>query len=163
MSKARGIKRPAKADPATDEAAASAAQLARIEARFVRMRAEREAYWASRTEEQLLQMRIEESQGDIDPMTRSLLGFAVPLWIDRMRFWRWEYRQQVAALCQEVISHHQGIAAICDTEARGTARKGDLALCFNAMAQGLALLAFCPGGIVFAGHHWEAQTPEVPA
>ena len=72
-------------------------------------------------------------------------------------------RQQVAALCQEVISHHQGIAAICDTEARGTARKGDLALCFNAMAQGLALLAFCPGGIVFAGHHWEAQTPEVPA
>jgi hypothetical protein len=150
-------------DITEDEAAREARIVARIQARFVRMRAEREAYWASRTEEQLLQMRLEESQGDIDPMTRSMLGLAVPMWIDKTRFWRWEYRQEVAALCQEVISHHQGIAAICDTEARGTARKGDLALCFNAIAQGLALLSFCPGGIVFAGHHWEAQTPEVPA
>ncbi len=154
--KARGIKRPAKAPEPAFDTENEAAREARIKARFVRMRAEREAYWASRTEEQLLQMRLEESQGDIDPMTRSMLGLAVPMWIDKMRFWRWDYRQQVAALCQEVISHHQGIAAICDTEARGTARKGDLALCFNAMAQGLALLAFCPGGIVFAGHHWEA-------
>lgn len=150
-------------DVTEDEAVREARIVARIKARFVRMRAEREAYWASRTAEDLLRMRIEESVGDTDAITRSLLGFAVPIWIDKMRFWRWEYRQQVAALCQEVISHHQGIAAICDTEARGTARKGDLALCFNAMAQGLALLAFCPGGIVFAGHHWEAQTPEVPA
>lgn len=163
MSKARGIKRPAKAPEPAFDAEEQAASLARIEARFVRMRAERQAYWASRTEEQLLQMRLEESQGDIDPMTRSMLGFAVPMWIDKMRFWRWEYRQQVAVLCGDVISHHQGIAAICDTAARGTARKGDLALCFNALAQGLALLAFCPGGIVFAGHHWEAHTPEVPA
>ncbi len=148
-------------DVTEDEAAREARIVARIKARFARMRVEREAYWASRTEEQLLQMRLEESQGDIDPMTRSMLGLAVPLWIDRMRFWRWEYRQQVAVLCRDVIAHHQGIAAICDTEARGTARKGDLALCFNAMAQGLGLLAFCPGGIVFAGHHWEAHTPEV--
>lgn len=163
MSKARGIKRPAKADPATDEAAASAAQLARIEARFVRMRAEREAYWASRTEEQLLQMRLEESQGDIDAVTRMMLGVAVPMWIDRMRFWRWEYRQEVAAKLVDAITSTQGIAAMCDSEARGTARKGDLGTAFNAVAQGLAILAFCPGGIVFAGHHFEAQTPEVPA
>jgi hypothetical protein len=112
---------------------------------------------------ELLRMRIEESQGDTDPFTKALLGTAVPMWIDRMRHWRWEYRKQVADELVDIIAYDQGIAAMCDAEARGTARKGDLTRCFNAVAQGLAILAFCPGGIVFAGYHWEVAVQGEPA
>ncbi len=136
----------------TDEAATAE----RIRLRFQKMRAEREAYWSSRTEEDLLRMRIEESQGDTDSLTKALLGLAVPMWIDKMRHWRWAYRQEVARKLVDIICSEQAIAAMCDPDARGTARKGGLGGAFNAVAQGLAILSFCPGGIVFAGHHWEA-------
>lgn len=37
-------------------------------------------------------------------------------------------------------------------------KKGEAAEIFNALADGLAVLAFCPGGVKFLGHHWDATT-----
>jgi hypothetical protein len=36
-------------------------------------------------------------------------------------------------------------------------KKGDTAKAFNALADGLAMLAFCPGGVKFMGQKWEAN------
>ena len=40
-------------------------------------------------------------------------------------------------------------------------KKGESARVFNEMAFGLAVLAFCPGGVKVFGRHWEAQEEEV--
>jgi hypothetical protein len=128
----------------------------RIAERFARMRVERAAKWARTSDEEILRMRIAESEQDVDPVTKAFLGLTVPMWIELMRPWRPERREQKAHELGELIAYEQGVAALCDPEARGTARKGELGKAFNAIAQGLACLAFCPGGIVFAGHHWEA-------
>lgn len=42
---------------------------------------------------------------------------------------------------------------------RGNA-PGDAARLFNALADGLAVLAFCPGGVRFCGTRYEAQRTE---
>lgn len=40
-------------------------------------------------------------------------------------------------------------------------RSGEAAAVFNALVDGLAVLAFCPGGVRFCGHHFEAvATPK---
>lgn len=49
------------------------------------------------------------------------------------------------------------------------AEKGDVlmyggkgcASAFNALAEGLAILALCPGGVRFAGRHWEANPDDI--
>lgn len=130
----------------------------RIAERFARMRAERQAKWAATSDEDILRMRIEASEQDVDAVTKGFLGLTVPMWIELMRPWRPERRVQKGHELVEIIAYEQAIAAICEPEARGTARKGEVARGFNAIAQGLAVLAYCPGGIVFAGHHWEATT-----
>lgn len=132
---------------------------ARIAARYERERAEREAKWAAMTDEDILRLRLEESRGDIDPLTRAFIGATVPMWIDQMRPWRPERRLLKARELADVIAFEQCSAALCDPEARGTGKKaGGLAKAFNAIAQGLALIAFCPGGVVFGGHHFEARS-----
>lgn len=116
---------------------------------------------ASPTEAEQLRMRIDLSRGDTDEITRMSLGLAVPIWIDRMRDWRPAYRQLVAHELVEVTAFEQGSAAMCDPDAALSSklhRPGEMTGAFNAVAQGLACLAFCPGGVVFAGHHWEALT-----
>jgi hypothetical protein len=129
----------------------------RTRVRFEKMRAAREAKWAATTDEQLLRMRIEASAKDTDATTMMCLGLAVPMWIDRMRYWRPAHREQVAHELGERVAYDQSIAAVVDPDARGTVKKGEIGSAFNAIAQGLACLAFCPGGVVFAGYHWEVE------
>lgn len=125
---------------------------------FAQMRAKREAYWSSRTEQDLLRMRIEESKGDAPPLMRLFLSTAVPLWIDRIQYWRPVYREQRAHEIGHEIGASQALVADESTEGRvAKADRGKLAAGFNLLAEGLALLAFCPGGVTFAGHHWEAS------
>jgi hypothetical protein len=129
----------------------------RVRLRFQKMRAERQAYWASRTEEDLLRMRIEASAGDVPPLMRLFLCTSVPMWIHEARFWRPEYREQKAHEIGEEIAASQALVADENVEGRvGKGERGEVAAGFNLLAQGLALLSFCPGGVVFAGHHWEA-------
>lgn len=134
------------------------ASLARVRLRFEKMRAERQAYWASRTDQELLAMRIEESQGDAPPLMRLFLSTSVPMWIDEVRYWRPAYREQKAHEIGEEISASQELVADANVEGRvGKGERGWVAIGFNLLAQGLALLAYCPGGVVFAGHHWQAS------
>jgi hypothetical protein len=132
--------------------------VARIRARFDRQRIEREAKWAATSDEQILRMRIDESKGGLDTITTACLGVAVPMWIERMRHWFPREREERAQALVELTAHSQGVAAIADREAALSSklhRPGEMALAFNAVAEGLAILAYCPGGVVFAGHHWE--------
>lgn len=128
----------------------------RIAERFARQRAERAAKWAATSDDEVLRMRIAESEKDVDPVTKAFLGLTVPMWIEMMRGWHPDRRVSKGHELVEIIAYEQGIAALCDPEARGTAKRGERGKAFNAVAQGLACLAYCPGGIVFAGHHWEA-------
>jgi hypothetical protein len=42
-------------------------------------------------------------------------------------------------------------------------KRGEPAKVFNALAKGLAALAYCPGGVTFAGRHWCAAECDCPA
>lgn len=133
---------------------------AHVRARFVRMRAEREAKWARTTDAQLLRMRIEGSAKDMDPITSACLAVAVPMWIDKMRHWLPREIEQRAHALVAVTAFDPSIAALVDDTARTSTKKhqpGKLGKAFDAIAEGLACLAHCPGGVVFAGYHWEVK------
>lgn len=42
------------------------------------------------------------------------------------------------------------------------AKKGETAEVFNGLADALAVLSFCPGGVKFRGEHWEANPQPQP-
>lgn len=131
--------------------------MARILARRAREREAREAKWSAMSAEEILRLRIEDSRGHIDRITTAFLGASVPLWIEKLRQWSPERRERRAHELVEILAYDQAMAALCDCEARGTAGPGELGKAFNAVAEGLACLAFCPGGVVFAGHHWQGS------
>lgn len=142
----------------TDDAADP--NIDRIRARFDRERAERDAKWAATSDEEILRMRIEESRNGLDMITTAALGVAVPMWIDRMRHWFPREREHRAHALVETLAFTQGSAAMVDRDAMLSSKKhnpGEMAAAFNVLAEGLACLAYCPGGIVFAGNHWEAK------
>jgi hypothetical protein len=131
----------------------------RSAARSDRQRAKREAKWAATPDEDLLRMRINESVGDLDLLTSACLGVAVPLWIELMRPWDPERRERTGRELVDTIAFDPAIAAMVDGTARESLKRtdpGKLTKAFNAVAQGVACLAFCAGGVVFAGQHWKA-------
>lgn len=88
----------------------------------------------------------------------STLQFAVPLWIDRLRHHHWERVQERAKECSEHIAHHGDLILF-----KGK-KKGESAEAFNRLAEGIACLAFAPGGVKIFGSHWEACLEgDVPA
>ena len=76
------------------------------------------------------------------------LQAAVPIAILEMRSWAPEARQAAAAEWGQIIASHG------DDILFRSARKGDSAKAFTALARGLAALAYCPGGVRFLGIHW---------
>jgi hypothetical protein len=76
------------------------------------------------------------------------LEAAVPLWIMQVAGLTADERAARGRAAAQIVASHGD-----DILFRG-ARSGDSAAAFNALAQGLALGAFQPGGITFAGHHW---------
>jgi hypothetical protein len=42
----------------------------------------------------------------------------------------------------------------------GSKKRGEAAKAFNALAEGLAALSFCEGGVTFLGLHFESTHPE---
>lgn len=55
----------------------------------------------------------------------------------------------------------RGLADIIAVHADLIARsEPGAALAFNAVARGLALCAYLPGGVTFAGMHWQAEDPQ---
>lgn len=96
------------------------------------------------------------------------LSFAVPLWIEQVRGLGAEDRRLRGEQLSRIISlgekhddmrgqHGSGPALlVCGEQAKG-ANKGGPAVVFNALAEGLALMAYQPGGVTYLGLHWEAQ------
>jgi hypothetical protein len=76
-----------------------------------------------------------------------LLEVAVPMWIDRLRHSTAEQRQAIGQRCGQHIASHGD-----DLMFRG--KRGSSAEAFNALAEGLAALAYCPGGVSFASMHF---------
>ena len=78
------------------------------------------------------------------------LEVAVPLWIEELRSWSWDDRVMLARVCAQVV-----------------AEKGDVlqyggegcAEAFNRLAQGVAALAFVPGGVTIFGMHFSSKRP----
>lgn len=141
-------------DRARDEADST-----RVAERFRRMRENRAAYWASKTPDDVQAMALEQSERDaegFDEWFIPLLFDAVPKWARRHWGTDPDVRVRRAHELAEVIAYSQGSAAISDPDARGTEKKGGVAEVFNAIAEGLGIGAFSPGGATFAGVNWLA-------
>lgn len=85
------------------------------------------------------------------------LQVAVPLWVENIKAQRdalppglfWETITTSAKRCSDVIAE-QGDCLMFKS-------RGKTATAFNALAEGLACLSFCPGGVRFMGMHWETD------
>lgn len=78
------------------------------------------------------------------------LDCAVPLMIREIVAWGWSWEmiERRARICgQEVASKGD----IIQYKSKGTAEA------FNRLAEGLACLAFAPGGVTFLGRHWQEE------
>ena len=93
---------------------------------------------------------IPDGWGVKHSLLSSTLQLAVPLWIDQLRRQPWEYIQQRAEVCSQVVAE-KGDIILFKSE-----KKGETAKAFNHLAEGLACLAFVPGGVKIFGGHWEA-------
>jgi hypothetical protein len=82
------------------------------------------------------------------------LAMAVPLWIDRLA------GELAGRRSEQMISWASdaadAVASHGDVLLYG-GKRGEAAVVFNAMARGLAALAFCPGGVTFLGIRWCAR------
>jgi hypothetical protein len=79
------------------------------------------------------------------------LSAAVPLWIERLRLLSAEQRIARARELAEFM-HSPGIG-----ESILFLIPGKSALGFNALAEAIACLSFCPGGITLFGNHFQAN------
>lgn len=76
------------------------------------------------------------------------LALAVPLRIWELQSRTPEQRCVIAKRCAQVVGERG------DNLMFGSKRKGETAQVFNALAEGLAVAAYQPGGVTFAGRHW---------
>jgi hypothetical protein len=87
---------------------------------------------------------------DVAHLLGVALDCAVPMWILEIKAWRWSWEmiERRARICaQEVASKGD----IIQYKSKGTAEA------FNRLAEGLACLAFAPGGVTFLGRHWQEE------
>lgn len=82
------------------------------------------------------------------------LGAAVPLWIMRLERQPWSYIAQRAPECAQIVAEKGDIIQY------RSKKEGESAKAFNALAEGIAICAFFPGGVTFMGLHFEARHPE---
>jgi hypothetical protein len=76
------------------------------------------------------------------------LDAAVPLWILKHKDTCPDDRMYRAHYLADIIAGEGDNILF-----RGP-KAGDTARAFNALAEGLALMAYVPGGVTFAGRHW---------
>ena len=76
------------------------------------------------------------------------LEAAVPFWVMKWRVRPESERVARASQCAEIIGSK---GDVLQYGGKGCAEA------FNALAEGLAILSFFPGGVKFAGHHWETR------
>lgn len=84
-----------------------------------------------------------------DSLLAGMLQVAVPLWIEELKGKSWEYISKRAGECSQVIAEKGDIILY------KSAKKGESAKAFNCLAEGVACLAFVPGGVDVFGVHFE--------
>jgi hypothetical protein len=80
----------------------------------------------------------------------TMLEVAVPLWIERVRSMTPEQRLARAREAGQIVAEKGDVLQF------RSKKKGESANAFNALAEGLAVLAFAPGGVKFMGLTFEA-------
>ncbi len=90
-----------------------------------------------------------------NPALLITLDLAVPMHMHEVRRWSAERMVAEARRCADEV------AARGDVLQFGGSHEGEAATAFNALARGLAIAAYAPGGVDFAGRHWEAEQPMV--
>ncbi len=79
-----------------------------------------------------------------------MLAVAVPLWIENVRDMPWKEKLERARECSQIVAE-KGDVILYKSK-----KKGETAAAFNALAEGVAILAFAPGGVTVFGMHFEA-------
>lgn len=82
------------------------------------------------------------------------LEAAVPLHIGDLARQPWQAVEEIAHASADIVASKGDVLQF-------GGRKGEAAGAFNGLARGLAALAFCPGGVRFAGLHFAAQHPDL--
>lgn len=77
------------------------------------------------------------------------LSTAVPLWAYQLRQQPREYLSRRSGECAEIVA--------CEGDCLMYRTKDRTARAFNALAEGIAILSFCPGGVRLFGLHFENQ------
>jgi len=86
-----------------------------------------------------------------DILLAGMLQVAVPLWIEDLKGKPWEYIAKRAGECSQVIAEKGDIILY------KSSKKGETAEAFNRLAEGVACLAFAPGGVDVFGVHFEEE------
>lgn len=86
-----------------------------------------------------------------DSLLKIALSAAVPLWIEELKNKPWAELQEQAKAAADVVASKGDLLMF-----RGK-KKGESALAFNALAKGIAILSFAPGGVTTFGMHFEAK------
>lgn len=86
------------------------------------------------------------------PLLVTSLQAAVPLWILQLRDVPFEDKQRRAQECAQIVAEKGDVIMF-----KG-GKRGETAAAFNALAEGIAILSFAPGGVTVFGQHWDAET-----
>lgn len=84
------------------------------------------------------------------------IKFAVPFWVHEYRNKSLEFLESRLKECNRNSETENIIGYYGDVLMYGGGKKGKAAECFNAVAEGLAILSMvCPGGVDFGDLHFE--------
>lgn len=87
-------------------------------------------------------------------LLRTTLQVAVPLWVMQLR------ERPFSELAARAPELGHIVAEKGDIIQFKSKNKGETAAAFNALAEGIAILSFLPGGITFMEDHYENTHPE---
>lgn len=82
-------------------------------------------------------------------LLQGTLSISVPLYIEKWKNSSPEQRVERARECAQIVAEKGDVILF------RTNKKGDSAKAFNALAEGIALLSFAPGGVTIFGLHFE--------
>lgn len=87
-------------------------------------------------------------------LLRTTLQAAVPLWAIQFREYTWNRLQGMLPDIVDMIASHG------DNVLFKSKKQGETAAAFNALAKGLAICSFVPGGVTLFDEHWEFTHPD---
>lgn len=96
-------------------------------------------------------------QDQVLGLLRTSLQVAVPMWVENLKLQSWAQIQPRLRHCSQMIAEHGDVILY------QSKKKGETARAFNALAEGLAILSFAPGGVTAFGLHFENLHPDAQA